>query len=137
MDGSTQRLPDGDDFFVRHRLPRRLRQDNWAAGWTELDGIGYFNDPAPISGADVNVTADITTDTTWTKGNAYILEKPIFVTNGATLTIQPGTTIYGAEDDVNDTFGSLIITRGCKIDAVGTCMNRSSSPRSTSATSAR
>lgn len=70
--------------------------------------------------ADVPVTENITTDTTWTADNAYILDKPIFVTDGATLTIDPGTCIYGTENVANGTFGSLVITRGCKIMAQGT-----------------
>lgn len=81
-----------------------------------------------LQAADVNVTADITTNTTWTASNAYILNKSIFVKNGATLTIEPGTTILG---DINlglngvlgggdDTYGSLIITRNGTIMAEGT-----------------
>nr|MDH4444235.1 hypothetical protein [Akkermansiaceae bacterium] len=54
-----------------------------------------------LQAADVNVTADITTNTTWTKDNAYILDKSIFVKNGATLTIEPGTTILGAKNVAN------------------------------------
>ena len=69
---------------------------------------------------DVEVTANITSNTTWTSDNAYLLGQPIFVTDGAVLTIEPGTTIYGYEDVANQTFGSLIITRGCKIMADGT-----------------
>ena len=45
---------------------------------------------------------------------------PIFVTDGATLTIEAGTTIYGTENLDAGTFGSLIVTRGSKINAVGT-----------------
>ena len=41
--------------------------------------------------ADVEVTEDITADTTWATDNTYILRKPIFVTNGAVLTIEAGT----------------------------------------------
>jgi hypothetical protein len=74
------------------------------------------------SAADVAVTANITADTTWTKGNDYILDKPIFVTNGATLTIEAGTNIYGTENFDDQTFGSLVITRGSKIEAIGTSM---------------
>ncbi len=70
--------------------------------------------------ADAPVTENITTDTTWTADNAYILKKPIFVTNGAVLTIEPGTYVYGTEDVAADDFGSLVITRGCKIMAQGT-----------------
>jgi trimeric autotransporter adhesin len=69
---------------------------------------------------DIPVTSDITTDTMWTADNAYILGKPIFVKNGATLTIEPGTTVYGYEDVPNSSFGSLVITRGCKLMAEGT-----------------
>ena len=74
---------------------------------------------AGANAADIEVTADITSNTTWTADNAYILKKPIFVTNGAELTIEPGTWILGAEDVANGTFGSLVITRGCKIWAIG------------------
>ena len=70
--------------------------------------------------ADVEVTENITSDITWTAENAYILRQPIFVTNGAVLTIEPGTHVYGTEDVAEGTFGSLVITRGCKIMAQGT-----------------
>ena len=72
-----------------------------------------------------NVNA-ITSNTTWTKNNAYILKDKVFVTNGATLTIEPGTKIYStlnlqgtvAKDD--DKFGAIVIVRGAKINAAGT-----------------
>lgn len=70
--------------------------------------------------ADVQVTDNISVDTTWTADNEYIFGKPIYVVDDATLTIEPGTTIYGFEDFANGTFGSLIITRGAKIMADGT-----------------
>ena len=65
----------------------------------------------------VNVTQDITTNTTWTADNVYVLEGFIHVLNGATLTIEPGTTIRG---DYNTLGSSLFIMRGAKIMAVGT-----------------
>ena len=71
-------------------------------------------------GAEVAVTSDITTNTKWTKNNVYILDKSIFVKNGATLTIEPGTMILGTENVGAGTRGSLIITRDGTIDAVGT-----------------
>lgn len=61
----------------------------------------------------VNVTADITTDTTWTKNNLYVLKQLTYV-NGATLTIEAGTTIAG------DSASALIISRGAKLVASGT-----------------
>jgi hypothetical protein len=81
-----------------------------------------------LHAVDVPVTTDITTNTTWTAGNAYILDKSIFVKNDATLTIEPGTTILGdraAGPDLilgngDDTYGSLVITRNGTIMAGGT-----------------
>ncbi|HSA56108.1 MAG TPA: fibronectin type III domain-containing protein [Gemmatimonadaceae bacterium] len=62
-----------------------------------------------------DVTGDITTSTTWYADTTYILKGFIHVANGATLTIQPGTTIKG------DTLGaSLFVLRGAKIMAQGT-----------------
>ncbi len=74
--------------------------------------------------ATVPVTADITTSTTWTANNEYILTDVIYVTSGATLTIEPGTLIRG-EPDADGTpstadAGNLVITRGSKIRALGT-----------------
>jgi hypothetical protein len=60
-----------------------------------------------------DVTADITTSTTWYADTTYTLKAFIHVTNGATLTIQPGTTIKGDEQS------ALFILRGAKITAVG------------------
>lgn len=64
----------------------------------------------------VVVSGYITANTTWTKDNIYLLTGFVYVTNGATLTIEPGTLIKG------DKFskGALIITRGAKIIADGT-----------------
>ncbi|RYD33438.1 MAG: hypothetical protein EOP87_10980, partial [Verrucomicrobiaceae bacterium] len=74
----------------------------------------------PLMAADVPVTANITANTTWTASNTYLLDRPVYVTNGATLTIEPGTTILGEENTGAGTFGSLIITRNAKIIADGT-----------------
>src|SRR5688572_20475982 len=66
--------------------------------------------------AQVNVSSNITTSTTWTANNVYNLVGQIYVTNGATLTIEPGTLIA----TVANSGGSLAVTRGSKIFAVGT-----------------
>ena len=64
----------------------------------------------------INVSGQITTNTTWTKGNIYLLQGFVYVKNNATLTIEAGTTIKGDKDSK----GSLIVTRGAKIMADGT-----------------
>jgi hypothetical protein len=87
----------------------------WTNNWTN------FNPNATVYAAtNVDVTANITVNTTWTATNVYKLVGQIFVTNGATLTIEPGTVIRGG-DAANKP--SLIITRGSKIEAVGTASN--------------
>ncbi|MBU1718075.1 MAG: T9SS type A sorting domain-containing protein, partial [Bacteroidetes bacterium] len=58
----------------------------------------------------------ITASETWTANNVYLLDGWVYVKDGATLTIEPGTVIRG---DYN-TKGSLIIERGAKLNAVGT-----------------
>jgi len=65
----------------------------------------------------VTVTADITSNTTWTAANKYRLSGFIHVLNGATLTIEAGTVIEG---DFNTLGSSLFILRGAKIMAEGT-----------------
>lgn len=64
--------------------------------------------------AQVTITSDITSNTTWTSNNIYTLSGGfIYVRNNATLTIQPGTIIKGNA-------ATLVVTRGAKIQAVGT-----------------
>ncbi len=64
----------------------------------------------------VEVTGDIKTNTTWTADKIYLLKGFVFVTDGATLTIEPGTIIKGDKASK----ATLVITRGCKIMAEGT-----------------
>ena len=79
----------------------------------------------------VEVTGTITANTTWTSDKIYRLNGFVRVgddptisvipgkDSGPTLTIQPGTIIYGDKE----TKGTLIIQRGSKIIAEGTVTN--------------
>lgn len=64
----------------------------------------------------VNVQDSISTNTHWTCDKQYLLKGYVYVTAGATLTIDPGVIIKGDKD----TKGALIIERGAKIMAQGT-----------------
>lgn len=69
----------------------------------------------------VNVPAgNITADQTWTCDNVYKLSARTYVTNGATLTIEPGTVVKGlpAADVLNP--AALIVTRDAELIAKGT-----------------
>ncbi|HVR41770.1 MAG TPA: hypothetical protein VMU84_21915, partial [Thermoanaerobaculia bacterium] len=63
----------------------------------------------------INVTGTINANTTWLSFNRYVLHDFVGVASGATLTIQPGTVVYGG-----DTRATLFIQRGAKIIADGT-----------------
>jgi hypothetical protein len=96
-------------------------------GCTDSTALNYSesakkDDGSCIYAAEENevvVTENITTNTTWTSDKIWILGSRIAVTNGATLTIEPGTIIKGqAGTGANAT--ALIIARNAKINAVGT-----------------
>ncbi|GAB5360413.1 hypothetical protein AAMO2058_000625800 [Amorphochlora amoebiformis] len=70
--------------------------------------------------ADVSITSDITTDTTWFQSNTYLLNAQVRVQAGVTLTIQAGTTIKGAKQDSTGKATALIILQGGRIEAKGT-----------------
>jgi hypothetical protein len=83
---------------------------NWVRSWTNFKPktTDYNESTNILSGV-------IDQNTTLFKKNIYLLTGNVYVTNGAILTIEPGTLIRG---DYNTT-GTLIVTKGCKIIAAG------------------
>ena len=67
--------------------------------------------------ASADIVTDIAVSRTLFADTAYTLRGFIHVANGATLTIQPGTTIKG---DFNTLGSMLMVLRGARIQAVGT-----------------
>lgn len=88
--------------------PEPMWTDTWA-NWDPQNTV--YGNP------DVTVTTSITTNTTWTANHIYLLQGQIYVKNGATLTIEPGTKIMG---DKNVAGSGLFITQGSKLMANGT-----------------
>ena len=82
---------------------------NWTNGWSNFDPENT-NYPTTTS----TLSSDITYDQTI--GGNVLLQNKIYVKNGATLTILPGTIIRGDKA----TQATLIVTKGCKIIAEGT-----------------
>lgn len=76
------------------------------------------NDPEPIpTGEFITIPAgEITGNDTLKAINTYLLTGFVYVTEGATLTIEPGTIIKGDKD----TKATLVVERGGKIMAQGT-----------------
>lgn len=99
-------------FPVTDGIPASPATD-WTVGWTNFNPENtVYSDTYTTT-----VTANITTNTTWS--GVVLLQNKIYVKNNATLTIAPGTIIRG--DKL--TQGTLIITRGAKINASGTASN--------------
>jgi hypothetical protein len=73
---------------------------------------------AGSAGAQTFVSADVTANTTWGGGanpSPIILQNPIFVKNGATLTILPGTIVRGQPRTAAVLAGSTVGTPGAVI----------------------
>ena len=68
--------------------------------------------------AEILVSGNIATSTTWTANNVYNLQGQVYVSPGATLTIQAGTVI------ASDAGGSLAVTRDARL----VCNGNASSP---------
>jgi fibronectin type 3 domain-containing protein len=68
-----------------------------------------------LSGQPETISGAITSDRTLTRDVTYLLSGAVFVRSGATLTIEPGTTIFGE----NTTQGTLVIDQGGMIHANG------------------
>ncbi|MEW5842832.1 MAG: T9SS type A sorting domain-containing protein [Bacteroidota bacterium] len=99
-------VPPSDGFFdVTATYIGAFGIEDWTTGWTK------FN-----FGSEVTVSGDISANTTWTSDHTYLLDGFVHVLNGATLTIEAGTTIYGKIG----TKASLIVRQGGKLNAVGT-----------------
>ncbi len=91
-----------------------------------ISGILLILMPFIVTAADVTVTDDITTNTTWSSDNVYFLDGLIFVDSLATLTIQAGTVVKGLLANnitTGDGASALVIRRGAKLMADGTAEN--------------
>src|SRR6218665_142870 len=99
-------------FFVQaQQQPKGITGNtNWMNNWTSFRPAA--ND---YSEATNIIAGTIDKDTRLVKRNVYHLVGVVYVTNNATLTIEPGTVIRG--DD--KTCGTLVITNGAKIIAEG------------------
>ncbi|HVW62085.1 MAG TPA: hypothetical protein VHC48_18675 [Puia sp.] len=79
----------------------------------EMDGN---SDGDHNGGSDNILEGKISSSRTLSAGTTYKIRGIVYVTNGATLTVEPGTTIQGESASK----GALVITKGSKIMADGT-----------------
>ncbi|MCF7809599.1 T9SS type A sorting domain-containing protein [bacterium] len=111
LKGYTQ--PPDNDFFEQVNFVGGVGPDNnWLEGWTRSC------EPENTEPGFAVLEGVIQEDMTLTADNEYLLRGGVFVGDAnhhITLTIEPGTTIYGEQA----TDGMLVIARGSKINANG------------------
>ena len=104
------------DNSLKEGTAYRYRVATVAGSATALSSEVPVTTPA-FGSATADITADITSNRRLYADTAYTIKGFIHVTNGATLTIDSGTTIKG---DFNTLGSSLFVMRGAKINAIGT-----------------
>jgi hypothetical protein len=77
---------------------------------------------SPVEIVFLSESASGTGTATWTSNKVYVLEGKIFVNDGQTLTIEPGTVIKGQAGQAENA-SALIVARGGKIMAKGSATN--------------
>ncbi len=102
------------------------RRDLWLSGWTALSQMGYVGEKEDVvveGNMRVVTDADIVGNVTFSADSVYILSGLVFVEEGETLTIEPGTVIKGRATSTSGDDSALIVARGGKIFADGTARN--------------
>jgi len=98
-------------FTNAQQIKGIIGETNWMNHWTNFKpSITEYNEATNI------IAGTIDKDTKLLKRNTYQLVGVVYVTNNATLTIEPGTVIRGDDKSC----GTLVITKGCKLIAEGT-----------------
>ena len=99
-------------FFDQVLYRGAFGSTDWTMGWANWDpqNTNYPATTVTVPGGDISA------NTTWTKNNVYLLDGWVYVVDGVTLTIEPGTVIRGSKANK----GALIVEPGGKIIARGT-----------------
>ena len=85
---------------------------------TDAGEIVVSDDAQNLGVGYVNAQGDTVRTVTWTSDNVYQLDNFVFVNEGETLTIEPGTVVQGLPGNGADA-AALIVTRGGTIQADG------------------
>jgi hypothetical protein len=89
----------------------------WTDSW-----INWNPEETVYPSSDVTITENIIANTTWTSDKVYLISGQIYVKNNAILTIEAGTIVLVEKTGNNDGYG-LIVTKGSKLNAIGTALN--------------
>lgn len=100
----------------RGAIPPASLGTDWTQGWTYYNDNGAGRTDIDYGKPVVVWDTEIATNVTWLNTNNYLIRGRVNVAAGATLTIEPGTVIFGE----SGTVPFLCIQMGGKIHAVGT-----------------
>ncbi|MCW5559044.1 MAG: hypothetical protein KIT22_14595, partial [Verrucomicrobiae bacterium] len=118
---SDYRVAPQDGFYLT--APYRGAFDgtnDWLRHWTFLDQAGFL--PARTNLVEIPA-GYLTGSHVWKATNTYLLQGFVYVLDGATLTIEPGTVIKGVAGTSANDFGCLFVAQGAKLFAQGTPQN--------------
>jgi len=103
---------NGGGFFVAANYLGAFEPGgaDWTAGWSVWATGPVEAGDRPVETISGNIAENIT----WTADKVYQLTGEVYVTGGATLTIEPGTLVVG------DVGSALIVTRNGQLIADGT-----------------
>jgi hypothetical protein len=105
-----------DPVCFRGAVPPASLGSDWTQGWTYFNDNGAGRTDIDYTKPVVIIQGNLTADQTWFNTVNYLLRGRVNVLDGVTLTIEPGTVIFGE----SGTVPFLCIEMGAKIMAVGT-----------------
>ncbi|QSS96186.1 hypothetical protein [Psychroflexus sp. ALD_RP9] len=85
--------------------------------WTMANSEGAI-DAGEVEAGTQTVSGNITEDTTWTNDRFWLMEGKVYVEDGVTLTIEPGTIVKGAQSTGSNA-SALIVAQGGTLIADG------------------
>jgi len=119
-DAEVMTVPDPwfDQTDYVGAVPYRLADpsSDWTTGWTYYNVTGAGRTDINYSKPVVILEGEIFTSMNLVNTNNYLLRGRVGFAKGTTVTIQPGTYLFGEKATV----GYLVIERGAHIQAVGT-----------------
>ncbi len=111
----------GDEIHITFRMTDKDGRTVTSAPVTiRIDQPFYITDFTQGSNTFKRVNGRVNKDITFTKDQKWLIDSVVSVDGGATLTIEPGTTVYFRTYSNADRLSRLAIARGSKIMAEGT-----------------
>lgn len=109
--------------MANSKIVSTIALSSLTAAMLTFSGCGSTDDATPPAAGSTpclvgtTLSGDCTSDVTLTAGTQWKIDGLVKIKNGATLTVEAGTTVYGAEGA-----NYIVVTKGSKIMAEGTAV---------------